>query len=178
MTRPAEDLLRELSALKQRTVEIERELGLGPADNAPALPSIPSHEDIVRKLEEAEAHRLLRGSLKKALSEWHRTFDAVDGPIVVLDGEGIVLRLNAAARRLVGLPLEQLQCQRLVDLDLPAPWPQAADFLRTVLKDPTAIATRVEDPDTGRAWELSISPDDTEPVEQARVILVLRDLAA
>jgi PAS domain-containing protein len=177
MTRPAVDLLRELSALKQRTVEIERELGLGPADNASALPSIPSHEDIVRRLEEAEAHRLLRGSLKKALAEWHRTFDAVDWPIVVLDGEGVLLRLNAAAQRLAAHPLEHLQCQRLADLDLPAPWPQAADFLKTVLRDPTAISTRVEDPDTGRSWDLSISPDDTEPVEQARVILVLRSLA-
>jgi len=178
MTRPAVDLLRELSALKQRTVEIERELGLGPAENAAAPPSIPAHEDLARKLEEAEAHRLLRGSLKKALAEWHRTFDAVDWPMVVLDGEGVVLRLNRAAQRLAARPVEHLQCQRLTDLDLPAPWPQAAEFLRTVLRDPTAISTRIEDPDTGRAWGLSITPDDTEPAENARVVLVLRHLAA
>lgn len=174
MDRPSEDLLRELSALKQRTFEIERELGLDPAANAAALPSIPSHEELARRFEEAEAHRLLRGSLKKALASWHRTFDAVDWPIAVVDGEGVLLRLNAAAQRLAARPLEHLQCQRLADLELPAPWPQAADFLRTVLRDPTAISTRVEDPDSGQAWHLSISPDDTEPVEQARVILVLR----
>lgn len=167
MTRPAVDLIRELSALKQRTVEIERELGLGPAENASASCSIPSDERVTK----------LRESLKKSLAEWRRTFDAVDLPMAVLDGEGGLLRLNRAALRLAGRPLEHLQFQRLSNLDLPAPWPQAAAFLTTVLKDPTAIATRVEDPDTGRAWDCTISPDDTEPVESARVILVLRDLA-
>lgn len=167
MTRPVVDLIRELSALKQRTVEIERELGLGPAENASTSSSIPTEERVTR----------LRESLKKSLAEWRRTFDAVDLPMAVLDGEGSLLRLNSAALRLAGRPIEHLQFQRLMDLDLPAPWPQAAAFLKTVLKDPTAIGTRVEDPGTGRAWDCTISPDDTEPVESARVILVLRDLA-
>lgn len=177
MTRTAVDLLRELSALKQRTLEIERELGLAPAENASSLQTIPTREETVPRLDEAEVQRLLRSSLKKALAEWHRTFDAVELPLAVLDGAGTLLRLNRAALRLAARPLEQLQCQRLADLDLPAPWPEAADFLTTVLRDPTAIATRVEDPDTGRAWNVTIRPDDTEPVENARVILMLRDLA-
>ena len=178
MSRPSADLFRELSALKQRTVELERELGLGPADNASPHSSIPPPTQAVRRTEDGAVHQaLLRGSLKKALVEWHRTFDAVELPVVVLDGEGTLLRLNRAAQRLAARPLEHLQCQRLADLDLPAPWPQAADFLKTVLRDPTAIATRLADPDTGRVWEVSISPDDTEPAEHARVILVLRDLA-
>ena len=177
MTRHVEDLVRELSPLKQRTVEIERELGLCPAENAAAPDSIPTYEDLVQRFEEADAHRLLRGSLKRALAEWHRTFDALELPVTVLDGEGVLLRLNRAAQRLAARPIEHLQCQRLADLDLPEPWPQAADFLGTVLRDPTAIATRVEDAESGRTWDLTISPDDTEPVENARVILMLRDLA-
>jgi PAS domain-containing protein len=156
MSRSAADLLQELSALKQRTTEIERELGLGLAGNASAPSAIP-----------------LRAALKRALAEWRRTFDALELPMAVLDGEGRLLRLNHAAQALAARPIEHLQLRRLVDLGLPSPWPEAAEFLETVLRDPTACSTQVHDAATGRTWALSIRPDDTEPAENARVILVM-----
>jgi PAS domain-containing protein len=155
-SRPAADLLQELSALKQRAAEIERQLGLDAANNTSAPSDIP-----------------LRSAFKKALAEWRRTFDALELPMAVLDGEGRVLRLNRAGQALAGHPLEHLQFQRLVDLALPTPWPEAAEFLETVLRDPTACATQIHDVANGRTWDLSICPDDTEPVENARIILVM-----
>ncbi|XXF75251.1 PAS domain-containing protein [Myxococcaceae bacterium GXIMD 01537] len=139
MSRPAEDLLHELSTLKQRTAETESRM---------------------------------RESLKRALGEWRRTFDTVSLPVVVLDGQGCVMRVNRAALRLMGRPLEQLQLLPLGGLDLPAPWPQVVEFVEAVQRDPTAVSTRLEEPG-GAIWELTVSPDDAEPAESARVILVL-----
>ncbi|MEW6518456.1 MAG: ATP-binding protein [Thermodesulfobacteriota bacterium] len=55
--------------------------------------------------------------ISRAKQEWERTFDAVPDPIVLLDKEHRIIRLNKAMAALVGKPVEQcvgLKCHQVM----------------------------------------------------------------
>ncbi len=52
--------------------------------------------------------RLLSEKLRSSAAEWQATFDAISDLVMILDPQYRILRINAAAARFFGLPMEQL----------------------------------------------------------------------
>ena len=52
--------------------------------------------------ERTHALRESEAALAQAASEWRRTFDAIDSPVMILDLEGRLVRANATVRALTG----------------------------------------------------------------------------
>ncbi len=126
----------------------------------------------------AEGRQLqLHEALRQAATEWRRTFDAVDSPIVVLDGTGRILRINQAALALAGRSLDELEGQSLEALGAQAPWSQAVALFADGLRSRRQNSCQLYDPVHQTAWELSVHPDEQPQPEQARFILVMRDIS-
>ena len=52
--------------------------------------------------------KLLEQKIQKSAEEWQTTFDSIQDPIMVLDPEFRILRINAATRSFLGLPDDQI----------------------------------------------------------------------
>ena len=59
--------------------------------------------ELEKQMEErTQALRESEAALARAASEWRRTFDAIDSPVMILDLEGRMVRANATVRALTG----------------------------------------------------------------------------
>ena len=127
---------------------------------------------------EAEAQQLqLREVLARAATEWRRTFDAVGLPMVVLDSTGRIVRLNRTAQALTGRGFDELMGQRLEGLGQKMPWPQAAALLEKTLREGQGGSTQIYDALAQTAWEISVQWDERPQPEEARFILVMKDIS-
>lgn len=130
-----------------------------------------------RVTERTEALRQSESALRRAAEEWRRTFEAIDSPLVVLDADDRVLRLNRAALDLLGRD-EQLVLDRLVEaLGEAEPWAGVARVARLVRQRRAPAALEAREPEGRRTWQVSgnLVPDDQGRAEE-RVIVVARDV--
>jgi signal transduction histidine kinase len=119
------------------------------------------------------AMMLSRSSIAEARSSWRDTFDAVEQPVVALDGAARIVRLNRVARDLlnrsfleaIGLPLSELADDE--------PWATAAPLAGRAIVERLPGEARAHDANDGRIWTVSATPNNAAG---ARAILVMRDI--
>jgi PAS domain S-box-containing protein len=126
-----------------------------------------------RKRFEAEQGRL-QEAIKKSAIEWRLTFDAITHPVMLLELDGRIIRVNEAARELAGLTYEQMLHQPLAFLGHAEPWRAICALLPQVEATAEAASTQARD-EQGRSWDVSLSPV-TSPDDQRGVVVVARDL--
>lgn len=98
----------------------------------------------------------LQRRIQSVATEWQLTIDAVDSPILTLDLEGRILRMNHAAMLLSGRPYRDNLGKQIGDLGPGEPWRTASeqvDLARTGVAPP---AVTVEDSATGESWEITV----------------------
>jgi PAS domain S-box-containing protein len=127
----------------------------------------------LRKQADALQERL-RGALTVAVEEWRRTFDAMDSAILILDGDGNVVRLNECARRVAGVPFAACIGRRVTALPGEGPWSAASDVVAELRSERTAFREAHEEPD-GRWWQLAATRTEGAPAER-HTVLVARDV--
>jgi len=109
------------------------------------------------KIAEAEQRRL-RHAIQQSAIEWRQTFDSVETPIVIVTGEGKVLRLNEPAMRLA----------KQGGVDVPSklselahePWLLAAQLKGGMVQD-----------EKGRTWDIHVTPLFTDADDQSLIIV-------
>ncbi len=113
-------------------------------------------EDISeRKNAELEHHRLREEVMGTAV-EWRETFDAIGSPILVVDPALRILRLNAAASRM--LCTETNQALRTLLSAYPGEvWQSCAQTVETALRTRKMTQGRSSDPQ-GRQFEIKVAP--------------------
>jgi PAS domain S-box-containing protein len=120
----------------------------------------------------AERERL-RLMISRSLLEWQQTFDAIAMPVLLLDPEGRVSRLNEAARNLAGRRFSECLGQRLPLLAGGEPWTTAARLAARMLGGSgMAPALREQPAEAGRTWEVRVHPQPGG----GGVIVTLHDL--
>src|SRR5262245_1996980 len=62
----------------------------------------------IRPLEETGTHKQMQESIQSHANEWQSTFDSIKDPIMILDSEFCVVRVNAATVSFFGLALDQI----------------------------------------------------------------------
>jgi PAS domain S-box-containing protein len=132
--------------------------------------------DITERRRADEEQRRLREAVMASAVDWTLTFDAVESPILILDGAGRVRRLNAAARTLAGNASYQeamgLSPSELGDGE---PWAGLADVAAEVVRRQAPATSQVFEQGARRSWYLTASPF-TVSGEEDRVIVIARDV--
>ena len=109
--------------------------------------------------------------------EWRETLDSIEWPILALDQEGRITRLNRAAQKLAGLEFSQLLGRPVGTVASWQPWREISDMARAVAETRTGASRHVTG-DRGRAWQISASLSPNPSDECVRIIVVARDVTA
>ncbi len=127
----------------------------------------------VERQRDQEAVRGGQELIRKAATEWRLTFDTIDYPVLLLEMEGGVVRVNTAARDLAGLPFDELLQRPVASLGEGEPWTAIAELLPQVKATGEAASTQVRD-EQERSWDVSLRP--VTHLDYRGVVAVARDV--
>jgi PAS domain S-box-containing protein len=126
----------------------------------------------------AEAEREKLGlALERAADEWHRTFDAVDVSILVLNRAGRLTRVNRPALDAMGLEYANVLARTISELNTEEPWASGAGMVASVLVTREPVVARAVDGGAGKTWELTAYPAQAGQGGEERIILIVRDIS-
>lgn len=135
-------------------------------------------EQAARRRTESRQERL-QHALRTSAQEWRLTFDAITHPLLLIDLDGRIVRLNLAARDLSGIDYDEAVFHHVSVLGNGQPWRAIRELLPQVnpapadtAADDLAVQTR---DDQGRTWDISMSPV-TSPDDQKGAVVVARDI--
>jgi PAS domain S-box-containing protein len=134
-----------------------------------------------RRRTESRQERL-QHALRTSAQEWRLTFDALTHPLLLVELDGRIIRLNRAARDLSGVAYDKAVFQHVSALGNGQPWRAIRELLPQVDHSAHAAGDPAEqDPsvqardDQGRTWDITMSPV-TSPDDQKGVVVVARDI--
>jgi len=127
-------------------------------------------EDRTVALRESEA------ALGQAASEWRRTFDAIDSPVMILDLRGRLVRANATVRALIGKGAADGVTGRIVtSMGEGEPWETASRLAHAAREARSPRSAEAHDPANGRSWDVSAYLVEPAEGDEGRIIVVARD---
>ena len=114
--------------------------------------------------------------IQAVAKEWQQTIDAVDSPILTLDFEGRILRMNRAAMVHSGKPYSDNLGRRIADLGPGEPWRTASERVARVSAGGGTQAVQFEDALTGVSWHVTVPRIDNPGPEGPTIVVVARDV--
>lgn len=126
-----------------------------------------------RQSEEEQAQSQV--AAQKFALEWQLTFDAIESPVVILDLSGHVMRLNQAAKQLLGNTCRESTEQTVGDLGPGQLWQKAAEMVCAVGETGSAMSYQTTDEASGKTWDVATKLVIGPKVDDERIILVARD---
>jgi signal transduction histidine kinase len=115
-------------------------------------------------------------ALAVAASDWRRTFDAIDSPVVILDLEGRLVRANATVHALLGQGEASLDGRLLTSLGEGEPWRTAARLAGETAQSGEPRWAEAVDAQSGRSWDVAAYVVDRRRDARAgRIIVVAKD---
>lgn len=128
-------------------------------------------------------HGLMTGQLQEtterlavAALDWRVTFDSVESPILVLDADARVHRLNRAAMELAGEPFSAILGRPVASLGSGELWPAVANLVREVRETRAPTTCHLKDESEGRTWDIAVSRVTYPTGEKDRVTVIARDI--
>lgn len=118
----------------------------------------------------------LRQALENAAAQWRTTFDAIASPILILDLEGNVRRLNRAARDLTGRGYQELIGRPATEIGVGRLWESAAEIASRCAAGRAPLRLQVDDPESETIWDVAAHLRSGPDVDEEQVILVARDI--
>ena len=127
-------------------------------------------EERTRALRESEA------ALAQAASDWRRTFDAIDSPVMILDLAGRLVRANTTVRSLSGIsPGSGITGHDVTSVSGREPWETASRVAAVAVAARAMRSAEAHDGTNGRSWDVSAYYVEPEGASEARVIVVAKD---
>lgn len=128
--------------------------------------------DVTERIRVQAERARLQDALSVVDDEWRRTFDAVNTPILITQRDGVVIRVNQAARALSGLDEDQIVGKDIAAVRPDEPWQTAAQMVRYISDEHTGTSAETRDRH-GRTWDITIDHFSAEKDHSERYILVL-----
>ncbi|HSS51534.1 MAG TPA: ATP-binding protein [Thermoanaerobaculia bacterium] len=116
----------------------------------------------------------LQALISRSALEWRLTFDALDFPLLLLEMDGRIVRMNEAARALAGVTFEAAIHQLLEVLGEGQPWPTVRHLLSRVAATGERAGEQTQD-EHSRVWDVTLSPV-VGPDGDGWGIVVIRDI--
>jgi PAS domain S-box-containing protein len=155
---------------------LRREADLDPYAVAVSFTDITHIKTHEQELERrADQQSVLNNLLRNASTEWRLTFDALIHPLLLIELDGRIVRLNRAARDLAGVEFDAAVGQPVAVLGEKQPWRAIRELLDEVASSGAESSVRTRD-DQGHSWDISMSPVITNPEGQRGVVVVARDI--
>lgn len=115
-------------------------------------------------------------SLQQSAMEWRQTFNAMDFPVLIVDLEGHIRRLNRAAEEIVGLDSEEILGRNLSEFVNRQPWKKAAELIKEIGDEESQTSTEVVDEYTNKTWIITLFLIHEFGSVGQRVILIAQDI--
>lgn len=133
--------------------------------------------ELERRIEDrTEALRESEAALTQAASEWRRTFDAIDSPVMILDIQGRLVRANATVRALIGKGAADGVTGRIVtSMGEGEPWETASRVAAAAREARAPRSAETYDAASGRSWDVSAYLAEPEQGNDRRIIVVAKD---
>lgn len=128
-----------------------------------------------RKLLDEEQRRM-HASIQQSAIEWRQTFNAMDFPVMIVDLEGHVRRLNKAAQEIAGGDKEEIIGREVTAAGPGQPWQKAAELLTHIREDGGSRTAEVRDHATGKTWEIALYLIHEFGSLGERAILIAQDI--
>src|SRR5947208_16102686 len=119
---------------------------------------------------QAELQRLI----SRSALEWRLTFDAIAFPLLLVELDGRILRMNEAARDLGGVSYEGAIHHPLAVLGEGHPWRAVRWLLAEVAQTDRRASTQTRGED-GRTWDVSVSPVVGPDRDRWAVVVIAED---
>ncbi|HEY1434448.1 MAG TPA: PAS domain S-box protein [Thermoanaerobaculia bacterium] len=132
--------------------------------------------DVTERKTADENQARLQFAIQDAAKEWQRTFDAIESPVLVLDGNARIRRLNRAAKVLSGKTYRETIGLAIESLAPGEPWQKSAELAEAIRGGGSATSGQARDLSTGRTWDVAASLLKAASSESERIILVAREI--
>jgi PAS domain S-box-containing protein len=140
-------------------------------------PGVPVPLSVATAIPDKGPRAALQELLRKAVDDWQLTFDAIESPIILLEGSGIIRRLNRAAQKLSGKHHYRDLIGRPVEAIGPGePWARASEVVWLIRRSRLPTVVQAQDTASRRTWELSATLIEGDPLGHERIILIARDI--
>ena len=128
-----------------------------------------------RKLLDEEQRRM-HASIQQSAIEWRQTFNAIDFPVLIVDLEGRIRRLNKAAHEIADRQNEEILGQKVAEAGQGEPWQKAADLINQIRENGGARSAECEDRVTGKVWTIAVYLIHEFGSFGERAILIAQDI--
>ncbi len=132
--------------------------------------------DVTERKVADENQARLQFAIQDAAKEWQRTFDAIESPVLVLDGNARIRRLNRAAKVLSGKTYRETIGLAIEALGPGEPWQKSSELAQAIRSGGAATSGQARDLGTGRSWDVAASLLKAASSESERIILVAREI--
>ena len=123
-----------------------------------------------RRIEERQAE--LQRLISRSALEWRLTFDAIASPLLLLEMDGRIIRMNEAARELGGISYEGAIHHPLAVLGDRDPWRSVLFLLQEVAASDRRASVQAYG-ERGRTWDASVSPVAGPDGERWAVVVIV-----
>ncbi|MGI8732761.1 MAG: hybrid sensor histidine kinase/response regulator [Pyrinomonadaceae bacterium] len=118
----------------------------------------------------------LHASLQQSAMEWRQTFNAIDFPVLIIDLEGEIRRLNQAAEAIAGFQMDELVGRRISTLGMNQPWQKASELIQAVRSNGGSGYAEVRDDATEKTWAITLYLIHEFGSVGERAILIAQDI--
>jgi PAS domain S-box-containing protein len=104
------------------------------------------------------------------------TFDTIDDPVLLVDDQGMVRRLNEPARELAGLNLRDVLGRRVGSIGDSPLWQHADEVVESSRRAGRPTSTQVTGNGNGETWVVKANPVRAGDVDRGSVIVIAHDV--
>ncbi|MDQ3666278.1 MAG: PAS domain S-box protein [Acidobacteriota bacterium] len=123
-----------------------------------------------------EKQRSLHASLQQSAMEWRQTFNAIDFPVLIVDLDGHIKRLNQAAEEIAGVDAEEIVGRNIAELDNGQPWKKTSELIKAIRANGGLSSAEVKDDTTGKTWSITLYLIREFGSVGERAILIAQDI--
>ncbi len=124
-----------------------------------------------------EKQRRMHASIQQSAMEWRQTFSAIDFPVLIVDLEGRVKRLNQAAEDIVGFQTEEVVGRDIAQLGEGQPWQRASELISELKQNGASSSSEVKDELSGKTWAITMYLIQEFGSVGERAILIAQDIS-
>ncbi len=131
-------------------------------------------DDVTERKVLDEKQLSLHASMQQAAMEWRQTFNAIDMPVLIVDLNGNVKRLNEAAEAITVFPPDEIVGRKISDLGPNEPWRKATELIQDIRSNGSSHA-EINDVRTEKTWAITLYLINEFGSVGERAILIVQD---